>query len=183
MPIGKFLQIISLDGRKSLVQEPFRNVLFMILRTVQAQVEKLVSILLRGGKRMSSRTLRVVSLINVRIDLMSLRSRITELYQGARVWYCTSPGHSNYHIGPRIRLRVSQPKITLRLRLQDMNLHANRQIKGTDGEMKTEGNKIYSKIWLETWRCCIDLISTVQNPFVSSQFHQLTRCQCYVIAI
>lgn len=30
--------------------------------------------------------------------------------------------------GPRIRLRVSQPKITLRLRLQDMNQRANRQI-------------------------------------------------------
>ena len=38
--------------------------------------------------------------------------------------------------GPRIRLRASQPKITLRLQLQDISQHGKRQMKGTKGGRK-----------------------------------------------
>jgi hypothetical protein len=42
--------------------------------------------------------------------------------------------------GPRIRLRVSQPKITLRLKLQDANQHGRKKKKGTKGEEAKETN-------------------------------------------
>jgi hypothetical protein len=41
--------------------------------------------------------------------------------------------------GPRIRLRLKQPKITLRFQLQDASQHGKTQMKGAEGERKGSG--------------------------------------------